>query len=334
MKPIPDTETPKKMETIIDCIPRFTKLNACATTLPKTRNTEGYMKQVLVLINPKSGVGGPYRYITAIQNAWDDEEHDVFYQFSQSAEDGADKVRRAIGIGIDTVLVVGGDGMVNTIGCELVGTNVSLGVLPAGSGNGFARHFKIPLQPVAAAEALLNGTTIPIDVGKANDRLFFVTCSMAWDGALVETFEKYPFRGLVPYVLAGAQQLLEYKAQPFHVEIDGENLNFKHPLIFTVANLSQFGSDFLVAPDAKADSGNLELVAIEKTDMPLVLAQVHRFIEKTFHHHPLVTNRHFKKMIVCRESDSPIQIDGEIYKTNKKVNIEVLPSALNVIIPK
>ena len=292
------------------------------------------MKQVLVLINPKSGLGGPYRYITAVQEVWDNKEHDVSYQFSQSAEDGAAKVRRAIDSGIDIVLVVGGDGMVNTIGCELVGTDVRLGVLPAGSGNGFARHFKIPLQPVAAAKALLNGSSMPIDVGKANGRLFFVTCSLAWDGALVETFEKYPFRGLVPYVLAGAQQLLEYRAQPFHVDIDGEELKLKQPLIFTVANLSQFGSDFFVAPDAKADSGNLELVAIEKNDMPLVLAQVHRFIDKTFHHHPLVINRLFKKMTVCRQNNSPVQLDGEIFNTEKIVTIEVIPSALNIIVPK
>jgi diacylglycerol kinase (ATP) len=108
----------------------------------------------------------------------------------------------------------------------------------------------------------------------------------------------------------------------------------KHPLIFTIANLSQFGSDFLVAPDAKADDGNLELVAIETKDMPMVLAQVHRFIEKTFHQHPLVFNRHFKKMTVHRENNSPLQIDGEIYNTTNDVTIEVIPSALNVIIPK
>ena len=292
------------------------------------------MKQVLVLINPKSGIGGPYRYISAIQEVWDNDEHDVFFQFSQSAEDGAEKIRRAIKNGLDTVLVVGGDGMVNTIGCELVGTNINLGVLPAGSGNGFARHFKIPMHPLAAAQALLNGCATPIDVGKANDRLFFVTCSLAWDGALVESFEKYPFRGLVPYVLAGAQQLLEYRAQPFQVDIDGEEINLKHPLIFTIAKLSQFGSDFLVAPDAIADNGKLELVAIEKNDMPLVLAQVHRFIEKTFHHHPLVINRHFQKMTVRRQNNSPVQLDGEIFNTSHDVTIEVLPSALNVIVPQ
>ncbi|VGO20916.1 diacylglycerol/lipid kinase family protein [Pontiella sulfatireligans] len=291
------------------------------------------MKQVLVLINPKSGVGGPYRFVAAIEKTWDTPERDISFQFSQSAEDGAGKARRAIKRGVDTILVVGGDGMVNTIGCELVGTNVRLGVIPAGSGNGFARHFGIPLHPAAAAEALLNGYTAPIDVGRANGRLFFVTCSMAWDGALVEAFEKFPFRGIVPYVLAGAQQLFEYKPQPFEVDIDGETLNFKHPLIFTVANLSQFGSDVLVAPDAQADSGDLELVAIETKDMPIVLSQVHRFIEKTFHLHPLVTNRHFKNMTVRRKNPSPIQIDGELMKADAEVRIEVLPSALNVIIP-
>ncbi len=292
------------------------------------------MKQILVLINPKSGLGGPYRYISAIEKAWDTSEHDVSFQFSQSAEDGAAKVNRAIARGTDTVLVVGGDGMVNTIGSQLVNTNVRLGVIPAGSGNGFARHFGIPLHPYAAAEALLTGQTKKIDMGKVNDRLFFVTCSMAWDGALVEAFEKYPFRGIVPYVLAGAQQLLEYKAQPFKVEIDGEKLEFRHPLIFTVANLSQFGSDVLVAPDATADSGYLELVAIEKKDIPLVISQIHRFIEKTFHHHPLVTNCHFKTMKVFRKNPSPIQVDGEIMEADREVLVEVIPSALNVIIPR
>jgi YegS/Rv2252/BmrU family lipid kinase len=292
------------------------------------------MKQILVLINPKSGVGGPYRYIAAIEKVWDTADHDVSFQFSQSAEDGAEKVRRAIESGTDTVLVVGGDGMVNTIGSVLVDTEIRLGVVPAGSGNGFARHFKIPLQPEAAARCLLEGYTKQIDVGEVNGRLFFVTCSMAWDGALVETFEKFPFRGIVPYVLAGATQLLEYKAQPFHVNIDGEAVEFKHPLIFTVANLSQFGSDVLVAPDAKADSGDLELVAIEKKDMPFVLSQVHRFVERTFHQHPHVTNRHFKQMTVQREIDSPIQIDGELFEGGAHVEVRVRPAALHVIVPK
>ena len=292
------------------------------------------MKQVLVLINSKSGTGGPFRYISAIEKVWDTPEYDVSFQFSQSADDGISKVKRAIGRGTNIVLVVGGDGMVNTIGRVLMGTSASLGVIPAGSGNGFARHFGIPLNPDAAANALLEGITTKIDVGVVNGTPFFVTCSMAWDGALVEAFEKYPFRGLVPYILAGATQFFEYKPQPFTAEIDGERLEFSQPLVFTVANLSQFGSDLLVAPDAKADSGDLELVAVEKKDMPVLLSQVHHIIDKTVFRDPRVMNRNFKKMTVQRQTSSPIQVDGEIINGAATVNVEVLPSALNVIIPK
>lgn len=292
------------------------------------------MKQVLVLVNPKSGIVGPYRYIEAIEKVWDDATHDVSYQFSQSEKDGAEKVRRALARGTQTFLVVGGDGMVNSIGRELVGTEAVMGVIPAGSGNGFARHFQIPLSPERAADALKRGRVQRIDAGKANGHFFFVTCSMAWDAALVETFERYPFRGLVPYVLAGAQQLLEYRAQPFTAKLDGsETIELKQPLIFTVANLSQFGSDVLVAPDACADSGDLELVAIEKKNIPIVISQVHRFVEKTFHKLPQVTCRHFKQMKVTRQNRGPIQLDGEVFHTGETVEIEVFPSALNILIP-
>ncbi|MCF7848109.1 MAG: hypothetical protein K9M45_04600 [Kiritimatiellales bacterium] len=291
------------------------------------------MKQVLVLINAKSGMGGPYRYITAIEKVWDTPAHDVSFQFSQSEGDGAGKVRRALERGIGTILVVGGDGMVNTIGRELIGTDAVLGVIPAGSGNGFARHFGIPLNPAAAAKALLKGIVKPIDAGYANGRPFFITCSMAWDAALVETFEKYPFRGVVPYVLAGAQTLLEYRPQLFEVNADGQKLEFKEPMVFTIANLSQFGSDVHIAPDARADSGDLELVTVTRRNLPFVMSQIHRFIENTFHKMPQVTTLHFKEMTVTRRSPGPIQLDGEVLDAEADVIFKVTPAALNVLVP-
>jgi YegS/Rv2252/BmrU family lipid kinase len=292
------------------------------------------MKKVLVLVNPKSGPDGPHSFIDAIANIWDTPENELYFQFSQSEEDGAEKVSRAIENGVDTIIVVGGDGMVNSIGSQLIGTEVAMAVIPAGSGNGFARHFNTPLDPEEAAQALLTGIKICIDVGKIEDRYFLTTCSLAWDGALVETFEKLPFRGIVPYFLAGARQLLEYKAQPIHVNIDGESLAFEQPLIFTIANLSQYGADIVVAPEAREDSGELEFVTVEKKDMPKLVTQLHHLIDKTFTDIPDITNRQFKKMTVCRENNSPIQIDGEVMDGEKEVHIEVIPKALNVIVPQ
>jgi YegS/Rv2252/BmrU family lipid kinase len=291
------------------------------------------MKQILVLVNPKSGPDGPHAYIDAIADIWDTPVNDICFQFSQSEEDGAEKIRRAIERGIDTVIVVGGDGMVNSIGSQLLHTDVALAVVPAGSGNGFARHFNIPLEPKEAAEALLNGRTMRIDVGKIEDRYFLATCSMAWDGALVETFEKFPIRGIVPYVLAGAKQLLEYKAQPIQVDIDGKELTFEHPLVFTIANLSQFGAEVVVAPDAEADSGELEFVTVEQKNMPKLITHLQSLTDHTFTDLPYVTNQRFRKMTVRRENNTPIQIDGEGLSIGTEAKIEVVPKALKIVVP-
>ncbi len=152
-------------------------------------DTMSGLRKIRLLVNPRSGlrVGGS-AMLRHAQEVWDGEGRELTIQFSRSAEDGKAKALRAIEEGADTILVAGGDGMVNSIGSALVGTHVALGVIPTGSGNGFARHFEIPLQPRAAAEALLHGRRTHVDVGVANGRPFFVTCSMAWDAAIARTF--------------------------------------------------------------------------------------------------------------------------------------------------
>lgn len=171
----------------------------------KTDHPRSGVRKVRVLINPRSGGWWSSQAIQkAFDEHWESGDVDLTYQFSRSVEDGQRKARRAVEEGTDTVLVVGGDGMVHTIGSVLVGTSTALGVVPVGSGNGFARHFDIPLDPENAVRALRRARRQSIDVGLANGRHFFVTCSLAWDAALVRSFEKFPMRGSLPYGLAAA----------------------------------------------------------------------------------------------------------------------------------
>jgi diacylglycerol kinase (ATP) len=99
-------------------------------------------------------------------------------------------------------------------------------------------------------------------VGVVNDIPFFVTCSMAWDAAIVRTFEKFPFRGILPYVFAGVQEFFDYKRQNMRVLFDdGEVRDLVEPVILTIANLTQFGGGAVIAPQAKADDGQLEFIS-------------------------------------------------------------------------
>jgi diacylglycerol kinase (ATP) len=289
----------------------------------------------LVLLNPKSGVRGAGMTLLKEFERTLGGAIDLTYQFSRSVEDGTAKARRAVEQGAEAVIVVGGDGMVNSIGAALIGSSAALGVIPTGSGNGFARHFGVPLDPRAAVRALAAARPRNIDVGYVNGRPFFVTCSMAWDAALVEAFERYPVRGVLAYVLAGAQKLGEYRPQPIRVELDGAApVTFDHPLVFTVANLTQFGGGARIAPRAEPDDGRLELVVVERRNAARAIARIGALFNGTLDRLPEVDTRVFQRLRAVRREAAPIQIDGEAIDAGTTIEVTLRPAALRVLVPE
>jgi diacylglycerol kinase family enzyme len=286
-------------------------------------------------MNPRSGRGASVDAIVqAVDESWQRSGVDVTFQFSHDAADGRVKVRQALADGVDTLLVAGGDGMVNTMGAELIGTSVALGVIPTGSGNGFARHFGIPLQLEESIVALAAAERCAIDVGVANGRPFFVTCSMAADASLVKTFEAFPFRGIVPYVFAVAYGLFDYQPQPFRVILDeNEEWVIENPLLFTVANLTQYGGGAKIAPQAQEDDGYLELVVLQKQDAGRALANVGRLFDGTMDTLPGVMTRRFRTLRVHREKAAAIQVDGELQESGAAVEVTLHPRRLTVLVP-
>lgn len=293
------------------------------------------MRKIRLLINSRSGVGQSFRHLrTAMDRYLEKEDTDVSYQFTQSKEDGIAKAQRAVDEGVDTVLVVGGDGTVSTIGRVLIHTDTKLGVIPAGSGNGFARHFGIPLQPAKAVAQLAQGESLEIDVGVLNDVPFLVTCSMAWDAAIVRTFEKFPFRGILPYVFAGVQEFFDYERQDMLVRFaDGESRSLERPVILTIANLTQFGGGAVIAPNAKPDDGELEFTCALQRDFPLVLANLVRLFDGSVHRIPSLYTRSMTGARIEREHAGAVQLDGELMEMDATVEVKVLRRALRVLIP-
>ena len=270
-----------------------------------------------------------------MDRCWDVPGVDLSYQFCQSVDDSIVKVTRAVASGVDTILAAGGDGTISTAGRVLVGSDVELGAIPAGSGNGFARHFGIPLSPVKAVRALAGAEVRRIDVGVVNDNPFLVTCSMAWDASLVKAIEKFPVRGIIPYLFAGVSEYFDYKPQAVRVTLDsGEELRLPDPLMFTIANLSQYGGGARVAPQARADDGCLELVVVLRQDVPGLLGDIPRLFDGTINQIPAVISRTFRSLTVRREHAAPIQMDGELVDAPVEIEVRVLPGALKVLAPR
>jgi len=295
-------------------------------------------QNIRVIINPKSGVAPPLTIsamLKATQDAWEDGQRTISYQFSQSPEDARKKTRQAIEDQVDTVAVVGGDGMVNMVGSEMLGSNIPIAVIPTGSGNGFARHFGIPLQLSKAAETLNRGHVIEIDVGEVNnEHIFLVTCSMAWDADVLKQYEKIPARGVLPYWLSGVVGLIEFQPQNISVSADGaEMADYEKPMICTIANLNQWGGGAKIAPQACADDGIMELVITERKDSFVIATNLYKLFMGTVDQVPEVKTTPFSTLEVVRERPSRIQLDGELVDCDANLSVKVLPKALKVLVP-
>ena len=294
------------------------------------------LTQVRILVNRKSGFLWSFEKVqTAFDDFWDVPENDLSYQFCKDALDGQTKALRAAQQGVNVLLVVGGDGTISTTGTALIGSQTALGAIPMGSGNGFARHFGIALNPEDAALDLATAEVKAIDVGCVDGRPFLATCSMAWDAALVRSFQKSPVRGIFPYIVAGIYEFFDYEPQAMEIVIDHqEHIHIPDPLLFTVANLTQYGADLRIASDAEPDDGYLELVIARKQDTPWLLSNAINLGKSSLSELPKVIYRKFQHLQVKRETPGMIQVDGELVDAPADVEIAVKPRCLNVLVPR
>ncbi|HEY8241458.1 MAG TPA: diacylglycerol kinase family protein [Kiritimatiellia bacterium] len=293
-------------------------------------------KRIHVLMNPRSGLGQSLgRIISAFEKEFARDAVELSYQVSRDIADGRAKAGRVLDAGVDTLIVVGGDGMVNTIGTVLIGSDVALGVVPAGSGNGFARHFGIPLSLERAVRVLRKADRKRIDVGVVDEHPFFVTCSMAADAVMVKYFERSPIRGIVPYLFGAAQTFFDYVPQPVRLTVDNrETLVFEDPMLLTAANLTQYGGGARIAPQACPDDGALELIVATKRDIPAMLPGLPRLFNGTVAQLPGLVMRRFQKLDVRRRKPAPIQVDGELINAGASLTVRVRRKALTVLVPR
>jgi diacylglycerol kinase family enzyme len=236
--------------------------------------------------------------------------------------------------GVDCFVVAGGDGTVSSVGVELVGKSACMAVIPVGSGNGLARHFSQSMRPAESVAQLARGRLYGMDVGMVDGRPFLVSCSMAWDAALVQTYNRSPVRGVWSYVFAGVYEFFEYRPQPIHATVDdAEEIELDRPVLFTVGNLSGWGGGALIADDARGDDGLLELAAARQRDAPVLLANIAEVFEGGLKDVPRVVFRRFRRLRVRRSDPHPIQLDGELVEAGRDIEVTVRPNALRVLVP-
>jgi len=238
----------------------------------------------------------------------------------------------AVERGARLVVAWGGDGTVNEVATALAFGPVPLGVIPAGSGNGLARHFDLPADPRAAIRRLLSGTDRVIDVGELNGRLFVNLAGLGFDAHVAARFASLhrSRRGFLRYALIVFQELRRYQGAGYEMSCDGDQAAAHRAFLISFANGRQWGNGAIIAPDAAIDDGYLDVVVVSAQTKATVLRALPRLFSGTVDRAPGVQIRRVEHARVTCEQPLQGHVDGELIACGEVADVRIRPKALRI----
>ena len=286
-------------------------------------------EQYAFIINPIAGTKSKENIPHIAQTILDSHHIDFFY--TEKAGQATELAAQLAAEGCPYVIAVGGDGTVNEVAKGLVHTDTAMGIIPCGSGNGLARHLKIPLQTKKAIEYLKTARATEIDYCKANEKIFFCTCGTGFDAQISHEFAVASNRGLKTYVKKVLQSYFSYKPQKYRLKTSETEME-REAFLITFANASQYGNNAYIAPHANVQDGLLDISILSKFPLAVVPALAMRLFLKTIDRSRYMTTLKTEAVTLHRESSGAFHFDGEADIMPDTIEIKVVPKGLKVLV--
>ena len=290
------------------------------------------MKKYLFIINPISGIGKQKKVEVILENKDKNWSFSYDIQYTQYPKHATEIAKKAIGK-YDAIIAVGGDGSVNEVAKALIYTDIPLGIIPTGSGNGLARSLKIPQKISKALDIINNENVTVIDAAKMNKYVFFNVAGIGFDAHIGHVFSKLPHRGLNSYILAILQEFNRYKPQDYNIIINGEKRTVK-AFLMSFANSSQFGNNAYISPSSKLNDGLIEICILKPFSIiHSGIIGMQLFLKK-INNSENYNSQHVKEFFIENSNPVSVHYDGEPTTIDKDIKIAVLENALKVIVPE
>ncbi len=292
-------------------------------------------RTILFILNPVSGLKKNKKSVKDIINAAFAHQSSIDYQvvFTQRPGHATQLAKEAAQQNVDVVVAVGGDGTMNEVASGLVHSNSALGLIPRGSGNGYARSMGIPMNTLKALQVLKTGQTRKVDVGKVNDFYFFGVSGVGFDAFIGAQFQSSQMRGPLPYFYIGVREFFKYDYEGFTLQFDDQKIEV-NPLLVAVANTPQYGMGAKIAPEAKPDDGFLDLCILNRMSVLEALTHLHALFDGKINTVPFYQHFKVKELKLIRQAaEGIVHTDGEPRMGPKELAFKILPAALKVIVP-
>ncbi|YCK36953.1 diacylglycerol/lipid kinase family protein [Actinomadura sp. ATCC 39365] len=291
--------------------------------------------QIALLVNPAARGGRTLRLLEPVARRLRASGAELSVIVGTDAADALERACTAVAERPDALVAFGGDGLVHLAVQAVAGTDVPLGIIPAGTGNDFAAALGLAHRdPLAAARTVLRMRARPVDAARVrageSEELFAGVLCCGFDSRVNERANRRTWPpGKGRYLVAVAEELRAFRPIPFRVTLDDGEVVEQEAMMVAVANTRSYGAGMRVCPDASPDDGLLDVMmvgAVSKREFLRVFPGVYR---GTHVGHPAVSVRRARR-VTLEAADVVAYADGERVGP-VPVTCEIQPGALRVI---
>jgi diacylglycerol kinase (ATP) len=289
-------------------------------------------QEIALLTNPTSGKGKGGRTVDTVLPRLRDAGYVVRNLVGRDADEALDLARQCVDDGVETLVVVGGDGMVHLAVQALAESGTRLGVVPAGTGNDVARYFDLPRHdPAAATDVVIGGKERRVDLARIGATFYVTVLAAGFDAIVNERANEMTWpRGQMRYNLATLAELRTFQPIPYVLDLDGEQHRFDAMMV-AVGNGPSFGGGLRITEGAVLDDGLLDVVVIRPMSKLELVRTYPKLFKGTHVHHPDYRHHHAKKVTIAAPGITAYA-DGERIAP-LPLTVEVAPLALRVLVP-
>lgn len=290
-------------------------------------------QKVVFIVNPFSGTSDKQNFSTVVAEYIDNLRYDYLIQYTQAPGHAITLAKQCVEAEVDIVVAVGGDGTINEVATGLVESNTALGIIPAGSGNGFALHLGMSRDLKKAIRQINKGKVRRIDSCFLNGLFFINVAGLGFDAKVAYHTKTDSKRGFVNYLKRTLQLSSKYAAEELTIELDGKIIEGKYAAA-VIANASRYGYVFTVAPLAKLNDGLLDVILFKDTFVPRYFVEAYRFVNNSIHKSSITETYTAKHIKITSKNQSYFHLDGEGHEKATHFEIKVVPDSISILTPE
>ena len=282
----------------------------------------------LFVINPASGKNNT-DYNSIISDYFNQKQvQAIVYHLPQSC-DLAELKKKIEQVQPAKVIAVGGDGTVKLVAEALLDSDIPLGIFPAGSANGMAKEFSIPVETAKAFEIIEHGIPKKIHLLKVNNEICIHLSDIGFNAFVVKKFEEENTRGMWGYIKSAWQVLWQHNRMDVQIKYD-EGFIKRAAVMVVIANGTKYGNGVVINPLGTLYDQLFEVVIIRKISLTEIFKM--RFFSNMLNQDKteLVQT---SQLVLTSKRNLHFQVDGEYLGKTKKLVAEILPDAISVLVP-